>query len=124
MKPARTDGICSDCEQAIPLYLANPGGVGYVSPLSDVLPSSVKEVMLLGQKAFEAIPRPVCMACYCKAFEEAYPGESCPLQEQSDFIHEDLERAFRLGLILSTPITIQPPVASPLGDVAAIPVRE
>lgn len=110
-KPPRTDGICSDCEQPIPNYLANPGGVGYVSPLSDQLPNSVAEVMLLGERAFMAIPRPVCMACYCKAFNEMYDGEPCPLQEQSDFIHADLARARRLGLLLSNPIVIQDPLA-------------
>src|SRR5260370_3589124 len=100
-KPPRNDGICSDCERPIPAYLVNPGGVGYVSPLSDELPGSIKQAMLEGVKAWEAIARPVCMECYCKAWNEAYPNEKrpCPLQEQSDFIHEDLARAFRLGLI-------------------------
>lgn len=110
VKPPREDGICSDCEQPIPAYLANPGGVGYVSPLSDQLPHSIKEAMLLGQKAWEAVPRPVCMACYCKAWDECYPNVHCPLQEQSDFIHADLDRAFRLGLLLTSPIVIQEPL--------------
>lgn len=110
VKPPRQDGICSDCEQPIPNYLANPGGVGYVSPLSDALPFSIQVAMLDGKKAYEAIPRPVCMACYCKAWDEAYPGNVCPLQEQSDFIHADLDRAYRLGLLMTTPIVIQPPI--------------
>lgn len=116
-KPPRSvnEGICSDCEQRIPLYLANPGGVGYISPLSDELPGSIKQAMLLGEKAFEAIPRPVCMACYCKAWDEAYPGIPCHLQEQSDFIHADLGRAYRLGLVLSAPIIIQPPIEEAKG---------
>ena len=116
MKPPRTDGICSDCEKPIPLYMVNPGGVGYVSPLSDQLPGSIKEAMLLGTKAWEAIPRQVCMACYCLAWNELYPDNPCPLQEQSDFIHADLDRAFRLGLVMTTPIVIQEPISAPVGE--------
>lgn len=112
IKPPRNDGsgICSDCEQRIPNYMVNPGGTGYVSPMSDALPFSIKEAMVEGFKGFEAIPRPVCMKCYCLAWDEAYPGVPCPFQEQSDFIHADLDRAFRLGLLMTTPIVIQPPI--------------
>lgn len=111
MNPPRTDGYCSDCDQSIPIYQVAPGGLGYVSPLSDELPHSVKEVMLLGEKAFQAIPRPVCMACYCIAWEKAYPDKGpCHLREISDFIHADLERAYRFGLVLSAPIKIQEPI--------------
>lgn len=109
--PPRTDGFCSDCGRPLQHYAFNPGGGGgYVSPESDDLPGSIKEVMLEGRKAYEAIPRIICGACYGKAFERKNPGNVWPEQEKIDLVYADLDRASRIGLLAGKPVIIQPPV--------------
>lgn len=109
--PPRTDGFCSDCGQPLQHYSFNPGGGGgYVSPESDDLPGSIKEALVLGYRAIEAIPRIICGACYVLAWKRKYPGQVWPEQEKMDFVHADLDRAFRFQMLAAKPAVVQPPV--------------
>lgn len=90
---------CRGCGIEIPSYPECQGGLGFVSPLSDEAPGSLKEAMVEGHRAFGSVEKQVCMSCYCDDFEKAYPGVECHLREKADFIKADPDLARRLGLI-------------------------
>jgi hypothetical protein len=94
---------CADCGIDLPYYPECAGGRGFVSPLSDELPGSLKEAFVDGQRGIQGIERPVCMKCFVIAWEQKNGGVS-PMREKAEFIHADLPRAEKFGLIGSKPV--------------------
>jgi hypothetical protein len=96
---------CADCGKPIPYYPECIGGRGFVSPLSDELPGSIAEAFVDGQRGVMGIERPVCMLCYCTAWEKKNEGK-CEMREKAEFIHADLARAEKFGLVGVKPLAV------------------